>query len=132
MTMTDPIADLLTRLRNANARGLETVDVPASRLKREVVRILKEESYVKDYQLIEDNRQGTIRIYMQYGPKKSRVFRNLKRISRPGCRVYVNKDEIPMVLGGMGTAVLTTAKGVVTDAQARHAGVGGEVLCYIW
>jgi len=132
MTMTDPIADMLTRIRNAHTRGQDVVEVPASGLKLEIARILKEEAFIQDYAVVEDNRQNVIRIHLHYGPKKARVIRGIKRISRPGCRVYVGINEIPMVLGGMGTAILTTAKGVLTDTQARHAKVGGEVICYVW
>lgn len=132
MTMTDPIADLLTRIRNANQRRKSKVDVPSSRLKLEIARILKEEAFIDNYTLLKDNKQGVLRIYLHYGPGKARVLRNLKRISRPGRRAYVSSDQIPKVLGGMGIAVLSTSRGVLTDDQARRAGTGGEVLCYIW
>jgi len=132
MTMTDPIADLLTRIRNANQRRKSKVDIPSSRLKLEIARILKEGAFVDNYTLLKDNKQGMLRIYLHYGPGKTRVLRNLKRISRPGRRVYVNADKVPKVLGGMGVAVISTSQGVFTDAQAREAGIGGEVLCYIW
>ncbi len=132
MTMTDPIADMLTRIRNANSRGKDVLEVPSSRIKLEIARILKEEAYIKDYALVEDGRQGMIRIHLHYGPKRARAIQSLKRISRPGCRIYVAAGEIPLILGGMGTAIITTPKGVLTDAQARHARVGGEVLCHIW
>ena len=132
MTMTDPIADYLTRIRNANQRRKSKVDVPSSRLKLEIARILKEEAFIDNYTLLKDNKQGVLRIYLHYGPGKARVLRNLKRISRPGRRAYVSSDQIPKVLGGMGIAVLSTSRGVLTDDQARRAGTGGEVLCYIW
>ena len=132
MTMTDPIADLLTRIRNGNRRALPTVDVPSSRIKREMVRLLREERFIDNYTLIEDNKQGILRIYLRYGPHKARIVRNLKRISRPGRRVYVNRDQLPRVLGGIGVALISTSRGLLTDRQARKEGVGGEVLCYVW
>lgn len=132
MTMTDPIADLLTRIRNANTRGLGTVDIPASGLKKEIVRILHEEKFIKNYKIIEDGLQGMIRVYLRYGPAKARVIRNLKRISTPGRRVYVSKDDIPHPRGGLGIAIISTSNGVLTDRQASKAQVGGEVVCYAW
>ncbi|HHW11559.1 MAG TPA: 30S ribosomal protein S8 [Firmicutes bacterium] len=131
MVVTDPIADMLTRIRNANIARIKQVDVPASNIKKELARLLKEEGYIQDYELIEDNKQGVIRLYLKYNGKK-RVITGLKRISRPGLRVYVEKDQIPKVLGGLGIAILSTSKGVVTDKIARQLGVGGEVLCFIW
>ena len=132
MTMTDPIADLLTRIRNANTRGLGTVDIPASGLKKEIVRILREEKFIKDYKVIEDNRQGIIRVYLRYGPAKTRIIRGLKRISTPGRRVYVGKDDIPHPQGGLGIAIISTSRGVLTDRQAVKNQAGGEVICYAW
>jgi len=116
MSMTDSIADLLTRIRNANQANHEKVDVPFSRLKQEIVRLIKDEGFIKNYRFIEDRRQGTIRIFMKYGPS----------------RVYASVDRIPRVLGGLGVAILSTSQGIMTDRQARRAGIGGEVLCYIW
>ncbi|HHT05477.1 MAG TPA: 30S ribosomal protein S8 [Hydrogenispora sp.] len=131
MVVTDPIADMLTRIRNANIARIKQVEVPASNIKKELARLLKEEGYIQDYELIEDNKQGVIRLYLKFNGKK-RVITGLKRISRPGLRVYVEKDQIPKVLGGLGVAILSTSKGVVTDKIARQMGVGGEVLCFIW
>ena len=131
MVVTDPIADMLTRIRNANIARIKQVEVPASNIKKELARLLKEEGYIHDYEVIEDNKQGIIRLYLKYNGKK-RVISGLKRISRPGLRVYVEKDQIPKVLGGLGIAILSTSKGVVTDKIARQLGVGGEVLCFIW
>ncbi|MFO7266142.1 MAG: 30S ribosomal protein S8 [Limnochordales bacterium] len=132
MVMTDPIADMLTRIRNANMVYHETVDVPASNLKKELARILKEEGFIRDYRVIDDGKQGVIRLYLKYGANRERVIQGLKRISKPGRRVYAGRDQIPRVLGGLGIAVLSTSKGVMTDKQARKLGVGGEVLCYVW
>ena len=132
MVMTDPIADFLTRIRNGNMVMHETVEVPSSKIKVSLALILKNEGYIKDYEYIEDGKQGIIRIYLKYGPDRKRVITGLKRISKPGLRVNVQKDQIPKVLGGLGTAVLSTSKGVMTDKSARKEGVGGEVICYIW
>lgn len=130
--MTDPVADFLTRIRNANMIYQEKVEVPASKVKRALAEILKNEGYIKNYEYIEDNKQGTIRLYLKYGPNKEKVITGLKRISRPGLRIYAKKGEIPKVLGGLGIAVISTSKGILTDKQARREGVGGEVICYIW
>lgn len=130
--MTDPIADMLTRIRNANIRYRDKVDVPGSKLKLEIARILKEEGYIRDYQWINDKKQGVLRLYLKYGPNKERVITGLKRISRPGLRVYARHDQLPRVLGGLGIAILSTSKGVMTDREARRLGIGGEVLCYVW
>ncbi len=132
MTMTDPIADMLTRIRNANVVKHETVDVPASNMKKELSRILLEEGFIRGYDVIEDGKQGIIRIQLKYGQSGERVISGLKRISKPGMRVYAAKDEIPKVLNGLGISVISTSKGVLTDKQARKENVGGEVICYVW
>lgn len=132
MVMTDPIADFLTRIRNANTVYHEQVEVPASKMKCAIARILKEEGFIKDYEVIEDNKQGMVRIYMKYGPEKQRVITGLKRISKPGLRVYARKDAVPRVLGGLGIAILSTSRGIMTDKKARKLGLGGEVICYVW
>lgn len=132
MVMTDPIADMLTRVRNANVVRHETVDVPASKVKEAVARILKEEGFIRDYERIEDGKQGILRLHMRYGPDRVRVIRGLRRISRPGLRIYARKDQLPKVLGGLGIAVVSTSKGILTDKEARRQGLGGEILCYIW
>ena len=132
MVMTDTIADMLTRIRNANVARKETIEVPASNIKKAINQTLNEEGFIKNYEIIDDNKQGIIKIYLKYGPNKERVITGLKRISKPGLRVYAKKDEIPRVLGGLGIAVISTSEGIMTDKKARQAGVGGEVLCYIW
>lgn len=132
MTMTDPIADMLTRIRNANTVYHETVDVPASKVKLAIAEVLKQEGFIKDYEYKKDNKQGTIRLYLKYGPGREKVITGLKRISKPGLRVYAGKDELPKVLGGLGIAIVSTSQGIMTDKAARKAGIGGEVLCYIW
>ncbi|MFN3285023.1 MAG: 30S ribosomal protein S8 [bacterium] len=131
-TVTDPIADMLTRIRNANAAGHDEVRVPASKLKAEIARILKEEGFIQDWTWVHDGPQGTLRITLKYGPKRERVLRGIRRVSKPGLRVYVRRQEIPRVRGGLGVAILSTSRGIVTDRQARRLGVGGEVLCYVW
>ncbi|HHX95603.1 MAG TPA: 30S ribosomal protein S8 [Clostridia bacterium] len=132
MVMTDPIADYLTRIRNANMVYKGTVEIPSSKLKKSMSEILKREGYIKDYEFIEDGKQGIIRLYLKYGPGKERTITDLKRISKPGLRVYARKDEIPRVLGGLGIAIISTSKGILTDKEARREGVGGEVICYVW
>lgn len=132
MTMTDPIADMLTRIRNANTVKHETVDVPASNIKKEIVRILLEEGFVRGYDVIEDEKQGIIRIQLKYGQSGERVISGLKRISKPGMRVYASNHEVPKVLNGLGISVISTSKGILTDKQARKENVGGEVICYVW
>ena len=132
MTMTDPIADMLTRIRNANVVKHETVDVPASNIKKEIVRILLEEGFVRGYDVIEDEKQGIIRIQLKYGQTGERVISGLKRISKPGMRVYADKHEVPRVLNGLGISIISTSKGILTDRQARKENVGGEVICYVW
>ena len=132
MQITDPVADMLTRIRNANSAKHDTVDVPASNLKKDIAKILLDEGYIKSFDVVEDGVRKTIRIQLKYGANKQRVIVGLKRISRPGLRVYARKDEVPKVLGGLGVAILSTSRGVVTDREARKLGVGGEVLAYIW
>ncbi|MRG28588.1 30S ribosomal protein S8 [Laceyella tengchongensis] len=132
MVMTDPIADMLTRIRNANMVRHESVEFPASRMKREIAEILKREGFIRDAEYIEDNKQGIIRIFLKYGQNNEKVITGLKRISKPGLRVYVKSTEIPRVLRGLGIAILSTNKGILTDKEARQNKVGGEVLAYIW
>lgn len=132
MVMTDPIADMLTRIRNANAVRHESVEIPASKIKRQIAEILKREGFIRDAEYIDDGKQGVIRIFLKYGPNNERVITGLKRISKPGLRVYAKSTEIPRVLRGLGIAILSTSKGVMTDKEARKAKVGGEVLAYIW
>jgi small subunit ribosomal protein S8 len=132
MVMTDPIADMLTRIRNANMVRHEKLEVPASKIKLAVANLLKEEGFIRDVEYVEDNKQGILRIFLKYGMDNERVINGLKRISKPGLRVYAKKDEIPRVLGGLGIAILSTSKGVMTDKQARQQQVGGEVLAYVW
>ena len=133
MTMTDPIADMLTRIRNANTVGHDTVDVPASKMKKSIAGILTEEGYIKGFEVIvEENKQGTIRIEMKYGAGKERVISGIKKISKPGLKVYAKADEVPKVLGGLGLAIISTSNGVMSDKEARKLGIGGEVICYVW
>ncbi|NLJ60800.1 MAG: 30S ribosomal protein S8 [Firmicutes bacterium] len=132
MVTTDPIADMLTRIRNANTVTRDVVEVPSSRVKRDIAKILKEEGYIRDYEVSADRKQGILRLYLKYGPNKQKVITGLKRISKPGLRVYANKDNIPKVLGGLGIAVISTPKGIMADKTARQEGVGGEVICYVW
>ncbi|MBT9153226.1 MAG: 30S ribosomal protein S8 [Firmicutes bacterium] len=130
--MTDPIADFLTRVRNANQAHKERLEVPASKMKRALAEIMKSEGFLRNYDRIDDGKQGVLRLYLKYGPNRQKVITGLKRISKPGLRVYVQKDEVPKVLGGLGIAIISTPKGLMTDKQARHDGLGGEVICYIW
>jgi len=132
MVMTDPIADMLTRIRNGNHAKHEFVDIPSSKIKKEIANILLEEGYIKGFDVIDDGKQGIIRVELKYQQNKERVITGIKRISKPGLRVYVNKDETPRVLGGLGIAVLSTSQGILTDKKARIQGVGGEVICYVW
>jgi len=132
MTMTDPIADMLTRIRNANTVGHETVDVPASKMKKSIAAILTDEGYIKGYDVIEDEKQGVIRITMKYGQGKERVISGIKKISKPGLKVYAKANEVPKVLNGLGIAIISTSNGVISDKEARKLGVGGEVVCYVW
>lgn len=132
MVMTDVIADMLTRIRNANHARHEFVDVPSSNMKKELATILLDEGYIKGFDIIDDGKQGIIRIELKYLANKDRVISGLKRISKPGLRIFVKKTELPRVIGGLGIAVVSTSKGVMTDKKARELGVGGEVLCYVW
>src|SRR5690554_5625417 len=132
MVMTDPIADMLTRIRNASSVKHESVDIPRSKLKEELARILKDEGFIREYKVVEDDKQGMIRVYLKYDANKGQVLKGIKRISKPGLRVYANKDEVPRVLGGLGIAIISTSHGVMVDRKARSAGLGGEVLCYVW
>ncbi|NLJ73437.1 MAG: 30S ribosomal protein S8 [Firmicutes bacterium] len=132
MVMTDPIADMLTRIRNANSVKHESVDIPRSKLKEEVARILKDEGFIREYKVIDDDKQGILRVYLKYDSQNGQVIQGIKRISKPGLRVYANKEEVPRVLGGLGIAILSTSQGVMTDKAARREGVGGEVICYVW
>ncbi len=132
MVVTDPIADFLTRIRNANTVIMDKVEIPASKTKMALANILKEEGFIKDAEYVEDGKQGIIRVYLKYDGNRQRVITGLKRISRPGLRVYARKDELPKVLGGLGIAVISTSCGLMTDKNARKQGLGGEVLCYVW
>ncbi|SHE72750.1 SSU ribosomal protein S8P [Desulfacinum infernum DSM 9756] len=132
MVMTDPIADFLTSIKNAHRARFDKVDIPASRLKTELARILKEEGYIKHYKVIKDNKQGVLRIHLKYGPDREAAITDMKRVSKPSRRIYVGYTEIPRVLNGMGISILSTSKGVMTDKQARKEGVGGELLCQVW
>ena len=132
MHITDPIADMLTRIRNANSAKHATVDVPASNMKKSIAQILLDEGYIKSFQLIDDGTQGVIRITLKYGAGKEKVISGLRRVSKPGLRVYAGADELPRVLRGLGIAIISTSKGVMTDKAARAAHVGGEVLAFIW
>ncbi len=133
MSMTDPIADMLTRIRNANMAGHERVEIPSSKIKMEIARIFAAEGFIRNYRLIEDSKQGVLRIYLKYGnTRKEKVITNLKRISKPGRRVYVKADGLPRVYGDLGTAILSTSQGLKTTLQCRIAKIGGEVLCYVW
>jgi small subunit ribosomal protein S8 len=132
MQITDAIADMLTRVRNASSAKHESVDIPASNMKKDIARILLDEGYVKNVELIDDGKQGLIRIALKYTGNKQNVITGIKRISKPGLRVYANKDELPKVLGGLGVAVISTSRGIMTDKKARAEGVGGEVLAFIW
>jgi small subunit ribosomal protein S8 len=132
MHITDPIADMLTRIRNANNAKHETVDVPASNMKKAIAQILLEEGYIKNYQIVDDGTQGIIHITLKYNPGKEKVITGLRRVSKPGLRVYVGAEELPSVLRGLGIAIISTSKGVMTDKRARAAHVGGEVLAFVW
>lgn len=132
MVMTDPIADMLTRVRNANNALHDSLEVPGSNMKRGLAEILKGEGFIKNYEWIDDGKQGVLRLYLKYGANKQRVISGIKRISKPGLRVYARKDELPRVLGGLGVAVISTSHGLMTEKQARAQGLGGEVICYVW
>ena len=132
MTMSDPIADMLTRIRNANTAKHDTVEIPASKTKVHLAEILKNEGFIKDFEVVDDNVQGKIVVTLKYGPNRERVITGLKRISKPGLRRYCKSDNVPKVLGGLGIAIISTSKGIMTDKEARKAGLGGEVICYIW
>lgn len=132
MTMTDPIADMLTRIRNANTVGHATVEIPASKMKKSIAGILTEEGYIKGFDVINDGKQGIIKIQMKYGADKEKVISGIKKISKPGLKVYAKSDEVPRVLGGLGVAIISTSNGIISDKEARKLGVGGEVICYVW
>ena len=132
MTMTDPIADMLTRIRNANSAGHKTVEVPASKIKKSIAEILKEEGYINGFEVKEDGKQGVIDIEMKYGPENEKVITGIKKISKPGLKVYAKANDVPRVLGGLGIALISTSNGVISDKKARELGVGGEVICYVW
>lgn len=132
MTMTDPIADMLTRIRNANTVRHETVDIPASKIKKSIAGILTDEGYIKGFDVIEDDKQGTIHVKMKYGPNNEKVITGIKKISKPGLKVYAKASDVPKVLGGLGIAIISTSNGVISDKEARKLGVGGEVICYVW
>lgn len=132
MVMSDPIADMLTRIRNANIVRHETVEIPASKIKREIAEILKKEGFIRDAEYIADKKHGIIRVFLKYGENNQQVITGLKRISKPGLRVYAKNQEVPRVLGGLGIAIISTSRGVMTDKEARQANSGGEVLCYVW
>ncbi len=132
MTMSDPIADMLTRIRNANMVGKETVSMPSSKKLIEIARVMTEEGYINGFEVIDGEPRPTLEVTLKYGDKKSKTIRGIKRISKPGLRIYAGKDELPRVLGGLGTAIVSTSKGVMCDRDARKAGVGGEVIAYVW
>ncbi|TDX49274.1 30S ribosomal protein S8 [Orenia marismortui] len=132
MNITDPIADMLTRVRNANNISRTEVEIPASNVKEEIARVLSEEGFVKGYKRVDNGPQGTIKVFLKYGDNGEKVITGIKRISKPGLRVYANKEEVPKVLGGLGVAIISTSNGVMTDKDARKAGIGGEVICYVW
>ena len=132
MVMTDPIADFLTRIRNANSVNHEKVEIPSSKMKKTLAEILKQEGYIKNFEYIEDGKQGLLRLYLKYGNDKQKVITGIKRISKPGLRIYARKDQLPRVLGGLGIAVISTSHGIMTDKEARKKQLGGEVVCYVW
>ena len=132
MSMTDPIADMLTRIRNANQALLERVDMPASRFKVEIAKVLKAEGFIRTYRMLDDNKQGILRVYLRFGPGHERIIRGIRRVSRPGLRVYRKGPKLPRVLSGLGVAIVSTSQGVMTGKSARERSLGGEVLCYIW
>ena len=132
MTMTDPIADMLTRLRNANSVLHDKVEIPGSKIKKAIASVLKEEGFIKDFTFTENNKQGVLTLTLKYGPKREKVISGIKRISKPGLRMYAKHAELPKVLGGLGIAIISTSKGIMSDKQARSAGLGGEVIAYVW
>ena len=132
MVVTDPIADFLTRIRNANMVLMDKVEIPASKTKMGLAEILKAEGFINDVEYIEDGKQGVIRVYLKYGAGREKIINGLKRISKPGLRVYAGKDELPRVMGGLGIAIISSSKGLMVDRKARKEGLGGEVLCYVW
>ena len=132
MQVTDTIADMLTRIRNANSAKHDSVDIPASNMKKSIAKILVDEGYVKGFQVIEDGKQGIVRVHLKYGPGKSKILLGLKRVSKPGLRIYTNAEDMPHVLRGLGIAILSTSKGIMTDKQARKDNIGGEVLAFVW
>lgn len=132
MQITDPIADLLTRIRNANSAKHEAVDIPASNMKKSITEILLEEGYIKNYQIIDDGKQGIIRIALKYGPNKTKIIQGMRRVSKPGLRIYANCEDMPKVMKGLGVAIVSTSKGIMTDKKARKENVGGEVLAFVW
>ena len=132
MAMTDPIADMLTRIRNANTVGHKEVEIPASKMKKAIAQSLLDEGFIANYEIISDNAQGTIKVELKYGPNREKTIYGIKKISKPGLRVYAKADRVPKVLGGLGVAILSTSHGVITDKEARKLGVGGEVICYVW
>jgi small subunit ribosomal protein S8 len=132
MNMTDPVADMLSRIRNGVRAKLNKVDIPSSRLKTEIARILKDEGYVSNFKQMEDDKQGVLRVYLKYGPGMERVITDVQRVSRPGCRIYCGKDQIPRVYGGLGINILSTSRGVMTGKTAAREGVGGEIICNVW
>ncbi len=132
MHITDPIADMLTRIRNANSQKHETVDIPASNMKKAIAQILVDEGYIKGFEVIEDGKQGMIHMTLKYGQNKSQVITGLRRVSKPGLRIYTNVEDMPRVMKGLGVAIISTPKGVMTDKKARKENVGGEVLAFIW
>ena len=132
MAMTDPIADMLTRIRNANSVYHEKVEIPASKIKLAIADVLKRDGYIKDYSFAEDNKQGVLTVKLKYGSEREKVITGIKRISRPGLRQYSKRNELPRVLGGLGIAIISTSQGIMSDKQARKAGIGGEVIAYVW
>lgn len=132
MVMTDPIADYLTRIRNANMAKHDSVEIPASNIKKSISEILKREGFIRDYEVADDNKQGAIKVFLKYGPNGERVISGLKRISKPGLRNYVGAEDLPKVLNGLGIAIVSTSAGVITDKEARQKSVGGEVIAYVW
>ena len=132
MHITDPIADMLTRIRNANSAKHENVDIPASNMKKALAEILLEEGFIKNYQVIDDDKQGVIRVALKYGANKSKVLQGLRRVSKPGLRIYTNCDEMPRVMNGIGVAIISTSKGIMTDRKAREHNIGGEILAFVW